>query len=481
MSSSWIISNGDDSLQSAGQFNLMENDSDCLYKLLSENNGSKDKIKFLRKWILERAHSIESIGAVIGKFSQEQRNFKILLYTLYVINDVLFNCGSANMFGPYTQGSKSEEYLINQKVDVLNFLFPQLGKILFYSNNIATEEENKGKLKRIIELWQTKGFVSQTQSDELNRIMHFGPSTTSAIDSKNENSQAPIFQSQTIINDVSFVQPSVPTIPMLYIPPPKPPTTNNVDIGSLIPAANISAFDYSSQNNVHQLADTTQNQIDTSTVYSAMPLPPAPRLSNFSPPLYPPPQHHSTPFPIFLPPPPGIVPVGGFPHHHMMGPGSGPPPPFPFAAPMSMYQNQGQGQPPLHMNMMQMSMPMPMVAPPLSNIPLVVDLAKLTVGSMANIAKFAIKSGHEKYSPIDAASIILPAAPHVEPGRLEVRINEIYKKVNEIIADCDREEQNTSGVATKKIRKDDNAHIEISGDDNFYGSARGLGWVGSTS
>jgi hypothetical protein len=52
---------------------------------------------------------------------------------------------------------------------------------------------------------------------------------------------------------------------------------------------------------------------------------------------------------------------------------------------------------------------------------------------MANIVKAALKSKHPRYIPIDPSTLTQVIPPHVEPGRLEARINEFYRKVESIL------------------------------------------------
>jgi len=128
-----------------GYIELTKKDRKTLGKLLAENNGSKDKIKVLRKWILERAHSLEDISCCIEDFAREQNDFKTLLYTLYIMNDVLFNSANANMFGPYTKDERTQAELLGEKVDVLHFFMKHAGSILYHAYNIASDDESKGK------------------------------------------------------------------------------------------------------------------------------------------------------------------------------------------------------------------------------------------------------------------------------------------------------------------------------------------------
>jgi hypothetical protein len=47
---------------------------------------------------------------------------------------------------------------------------------------------------------------------------------------------------------------------------------------------------------------------------------------------------------------------------------------------------------------------------------------------MANMVKSALKSGHPRYTPMDINAISRATPQSIEPGRLEARISEFYKK-----------------------------------------------------
>lgn len=53
----------------------------------------------------------------------------------------------------------------------------------------------------------------------------------------------------------------------------------------------------------------------------------------------------------------------------------------------------------------------------------------LPVGVMVGIIKGALRTGNKPYNPIDLAKLPPTKAPHIEPGRLEVRVSEYYKRL----------------------------------------------------
>jgi hypothetical protein len=63
---------------------------------------------------------------------------------------------------------------------------------------------------------------------------------------------------------------------------------------------------------------------------------------------------------------------------------------------------------------------------------LAVDLQKTTVGTLANLVKQSLKAKKEMYTPLDPSNLATLVQPVVEAGRLEVRMNDFYKKYNEL-------------------------------------------------
>lgn len=58
------------------------------------------------------------------------------------------------------------------------------------------------------------------------------------------------------------------------------------------------------------------------------------------------------------------------------------------------------------------------------------DLSRIPVGVMVTLVKAALTNGHKKYVPIDLHSIAHKITPaHVEPGRIDVRLSEFYRKL----------------------------------------------------
>jgi hypothetical protein len=61
------------------------------------------------------------------------------------------------------------------------------------------------------------------------------------------------------------------------------------------------------------------------------------------------------------------------------------------------------------------------------------DLARIPVGNMANIVKAAKKAGQPAHTTMDVMIFASHAAPHVEPGRVEVRVAEFYRQLEALL------------------------------------------------
>lgn len=136
-----------------GYLDLTTDDSNYLRSQLIKNNGGKDSIRMLRTWILSRAHSIRAISYVIlahikSMYPASDANFNKVLHTLYVVNDVFFNGGAANMLGPYTRftGNDSDQIFESKKVDVVAGLFDVLDSIMQHASSVSVDGAGQGKL-----------------------------------------------------------------------------------------------------------------------------------------------------------------------------------------------------------------------------------------------------------------------------------------------------------------------------------------------
>lgn len=140
-------------LQNPGFLDLIDEDKAELQFWLPKNTGSKDFIKALRKWILDRSHSIRAIGNGFCQFIKEISStvesksnstdilsvFNKILHSIYVLNDVLYNCKGATTMGPYTKLLISESSsVVLPNVDIAKCLRPIIPAILRSAYKLGT-------------------------------------------------------------------------------------------------------------------------------------------------------------------------------------------------------------------------------------------------------------------------------------------------------------------------------------------------------
>eukprot|EP01035_Chromulina_nebulosa_P024888 gene24888-32425_t len=154
-----------DILRNPGFLDLIDEDKAELKYWLPKNTGSKDFIKALRKWILDRSHSIRAIGIYFCHFIHDLSStvlstnsaaadilsvFNKILHSIYVLNDVLYNCNGASAMGPYTKLliSGGSTVLILPSVDIAKCLLPVIPAILRSAYKLAVlvddNPSNKG-------------------------------------------------------------------------------------------------------------------------------------------------------------------------------------------------------------------------------------------------------------------------------------------------------------------------------------------------
>jgi hypothetical protein len=158
-----------------------------------------------------------------------------------------------------------------------------------------------------------------------------------------------------------------------------------------------------------------------------------------------PPVDLSPPNPVLFPPhilnlPPGNIVAGhvaagaGLPANRSFSypqPHHRPSQPFNPAMPMPTFM-----PPPFHPPFMPHNVAMPRgFVPPSSGLmqqspPPMLDLHCIPVGIMSNIIRNVLKLGHEPYTPLSFAEVSQPpVSPSIEPGRLEARVLDYYRKV----------------------------------------------------
>jgi hypothetical protein len=421
----------------SGTLQLTIHDEADLQTLLQKNNGSKEAIKSTRKWILDRAHSIVHIGLVFCHFADQHARdngssaYSQLLHTAYIMNDVLYNAKLARSSGPYTRIAETDS-----PMDLVLLLKPYLGPLLRPCYMAAEEETQKEKVLRLIELWTGKGFLNQTEGEAIRESLMKGgdiPVPGPALVSPYLENPLPTNQTQ-----ITSVAPSAPS-------------RNDAPAPSGLTEAQLSQLQLIQQRIQAQLAATKQTHTHMQQSQAQQ----LPQMSYGQPPQY---QQPGFAVQQPLPPPgaPGAItgqhpqfiphPVGGAAMQYGGPPGQYPPP--------AHFLQHAPPQPALF----------PFGAPPLPVMPMPVtpalDLAKLPVGNMVNIVKAAKRAGHTPHTTLDIAVYASHPVPHVEPGRLEVRVAEFYRCVEALlnpsleVADRPEREREDTREAKYPVRRD---------------------------
>jgi hypothetical protein len=147
-----------------GNLQLTPKDYESLKGMLHQNNGSRDNIKIIRRWIIERAHSIHAIGHALRDFVVYlpvtiSNRFEKVITTLYVINDVFFNVKTASLIGLYTSLLTDPTIkVVNTEIDLPTALYSYLVNILENGYSLASNEAQKEKVLRLVHLWGSKNF-----------------------------------------------------------------------------------------------------------------------------------------------------------------------------------------------------------------------------------------------------------------------------------------------------------------------------------
>lgn len=367
-----------------GGLKLTSSDQFDLLLKLQTNTGSKESIKAIRKWVLDRAHSIICISSMIKDYVDKVVTscaasgvnnitmvFDKVLYTLYAVNDILFNSKDVSSIGVYTSLISIES---DSNVDIAGCIFLYLPFIMYLARSIANSDEQLQKLKKLIALWRSKVFIEESRCQVLENILSSPSSTPPIVDLGGIILESPEVDIQ-LLHEFKATQISFQPIPPP--PPPRPP-------GSYFPP--IPRPPQYPQQLPVSISNTNVNSGITSHV---------PGFDQQTSHMHYPPVNMSPHIPLNIPPMPPMPPI-----QYPMVYAQQPPIPMASAVPFAL---------------------------PTSDL-----YSTISVGILANVMKAAIKSGHPKYYPLDMLSIPQAVAAHVEPGRLEIRLNEFYRKKEEI-------------------------------------------------
>lgn len=366
----------------SGYINLTLEDVDVLTSMLFNNSGGKDAIKRIRKWIVERAHSFVAIIIEIYLFiknlySNHDSNQKLkILYAIYVINDLLFNSSSATTMGPYTRFLKDIE-----SVDIFSCILPFLPGIMQLAYKSFDSHSDKEKLLKINNLWTSKQFVEKENGEKILQLFLQEKivDLSDILDRTKKSLVSPyiahLYKETNVMNELEE--------PDLYVQYNQAAATIQTTI-----ARTAYPLEGAAGNN-HQVGDFGQSLPSAPVSVRQLDLPPRSGM----PPLPPRPPHSVAP-PLVA---------------HSLLP--------------SIQQLQQQQQQQLQLQL-QLHTSQPMIQPP----PALLNLYLTTVGTLVNIFKTALKTGHPRYAPLDPSSLTQAVPPFIEQGRLDARVSEFYRK-----------------------------------------------------
>lgn len=152
-----------------GSIELTQEDHELLVSLMRQNNGTKDCIKGIRKWLVEYSHSLcSSIQTICDSLKLDsEAKFPHYLRVIYVFNDLLFNGSGASTRGPYTRILDSEPL----QVPIFKILLPYLPWLLQRSFRLAENDEERERVTKMVTLWASRGFIDGFLSDQLTRLI----------------------------------------------------------------------------------------------------------------------------------------------------------------------------------------------------------------------------------------------------------------------------------------------------------------------
>lgn len=148
-----------------GYLDLSDGDKNELLGMLGQNNSSKESIRDLRKWCLDRSHSMAAVAFVVYSYlvqvmqvPHDPTCFSKIKSTLYVLNDIFFNAKSAVWRGPYTTALTAAEE--TSPVDVIAPIFDYLPTIVFYSLGMALYPDQRQSIVGLVNIWLSRDFFA---------------------------------------------------------------------------------------------------------------------------------------------------------------------------------------------------------------------------------------------------------------------------------------------------------------------------------
>jgi hypothetical protein len=90
-----------------------------------------------------------------------QEAFDRTLHSIYIINDVFFNCAKATTHDVTGLGTS------RRLVDVIECMLEQISPCFVLAYRLTTDDEQRDRLRKVIELWKARTFISDEQAHNL--------------------------------------------------------------------------------------------------------------------------------------------------------------------------------------------------------------------------------------------------------------------------------------------------------------------------
>ena len=125
-------------------------------QLLADMSGTKESIKQAKEWALQRPEKADTFAKALQKHVYQNPGFQKLLFAVYLLNDIFFAART--------------------KEDPFRRSFaPVLSDIIRGASKAASDDKQRDKLVKVIELWGAKKVFNSEQIDELRKAARNEP------------------------------------------------------------------------------------------------------------------------------------------------------------------------------------------------------------------------------------------------------------------------------------------------------------------
>ena len=119
-------------------------------QLLADMSGTKESIKQAKEWLLQRPDKADVLAKALQKHVSQNPGFQKLLFAVYLLNDIFFAART--------------------KEDPFRRSFaPVLSDIIRGASKAASDDKQRDKLVKVIELWGAKKVFKDDTIEELRK------------------------------------------------------------------------------------------------------------------------------------------------------------------------------------------------------------------------------------------------------------------------------------------------------------------------